>query len=92
MVLYYLQTEFAIGKHRIVNAVYDKDIFAFDESNMSAFSVLPIDEIAPTNKDLCLSIAKTVNDVDAVGEGKYYINSAGELMGKDGWVEWSPVI
>lgn len=87
MRIYYLNSEFLLRKHRIVNAVYNKDLFAFDEGNMSPFSTLTIDEIDPINKSICLDIVNHTSKEDASNEGKYYINSLGELMEKENWIE-----
>ena len=90
MILYYLKFEFAVSKHRIVQAVYDVDAFKFDVSTLSPYQTMTIDE--NVNQSLCADLAKTVNRTDAVLEGKYYINASNELMEKDGWQEYRPEI
>lgn len=91
MKLYYLQSEYQPGKHRIVAAIYDADAFKFDEGTLSPFNVLTIDEIALANKALCLDLAMTVNRTDANNEGKYYIDGLGALMEVALWSEYIPV-
>lgn len=86
MKIHYLQSEYAVGKHRLVQALYDSEVFKSDASVLSPHWILNIDEIDPANKALCMDLAKTVNKVDAQGEGKYYVNASGQLMQKEGWV------
>ena len=87
MKLYYLQTEYQPGKHRIVKVLYNVEDFAFDPSVLSPYAVLTIDELAPDNRGICTELRRVENKTDASGEGKYYIDSTGTLMEKDGWVE-----
>jgi hypothetical protein len=89
MKLFYLQAEYLPGKHRIAAAVYDADLFRFDEGTLSAFDTLEIDEVDPDNKALCLDLARTVNRADEAGEPNYHVNGSGELMEKEGWQEAS---
>lgn len=88
MRVYYLQTEYQPGRHRIVAAVYGADLFRFDDSRFAPFSALEIDEIDPDNKTVCIDIHKTLDRVDESGESKYYVNSSGEIMETAGWVEY----
>jgi len=87
MRLYYLQSQYVSNKHKVVKALYDDEVFRFNEGVLSPFYVLNIDEVDPFNKALCLDLVRTANKVDEAGEGKYYINSGGILMEKEGWVE-----
>lgn len=90
MNLYYLTAEYSAGKHRIVAAVYEKDVFSFDESILSGHAIYQIDEIAPDNRALCLDLTQSVNKIDINGEGKYYVLNGPELHDVDGWVEYRP--
>ena len=82
MKIYYLQSN-----NRIVAAKYNDEVFKFDTNTLSPFNIFEIDEVDPFNKAICLDLVRTVNKVDEVGEGKYYINSSGILMEKEGWIE-----
>lgn len=87
MRLYYLQNEYAPGKHRIVNLRYDKDTFSFDNSTLAAHTTLDIDEMAQDNKGVCLDLSRTFNKVDEFGESKYFVNDMGQLCENEGWKE-----
>lgn len=89
MKIYYLQSEYQPGKHRIVTTVYDVDAIKYDASNLSAHSVMMIDEA--TNQVLCIDLYRTVNRTDVNGNGKYYIDNLGALMQVAGWTEHIPV-
>lgn len=91
MKIYYLQAEYQPGKHRIVAAVYDADAFRHDTSNLSAHSVMMIDEGAPANQALCLDLERKLNGTDVNGDGKYYVDSTGVLMQIAGWTEYRPM-
>lgn len=91
MKLYYHQSEFSPGKHRVVAAIYDTDLFKFDTGTLSPFSTLSIDEVDPNNKAICLDLVRTANRTDEAGEGKYYVSN-GQLMEKEGWTERTPEV
>lgn len=91
MKVYYLQSEYQPGKHRIVAVIYDSDAFKFNEGVLSPSNTLVIDEIAPANKALCLDLSRTVNKMDANGDSKYYVDGLGALMEVAGWAEYEPV-
>lgn len=82
MLVYYQNTEYVSGKHRIVSAVYDRDFFPWRNTTNNC-SCLVIDEIDPANKEICLDIVNTISKVDAGGDSKYYISN-GALYEKDG--------
>ncbi|MBI5469016.1 MAG: hypothetical protein HY891_07760 [Deltaproteobacteria bacterium] len=88
MKIYYLQSVYQLGKHRIVKVLYNDEVFKFDEGTLSPFNTLTIDEIDPANKILCLDLARTVNKTDNVGEGKYYVDATSALMEKASWTEY----
>lgn len=88
MKVYYLQAEYAPGKHRVVKALYDDEVFKFDEGVLSPFSTFTIDEVDPDNKMLCLDLVRSLNKTDENGAGKYYVDPNGTLMEKEGWEEY----
>lgn len=88
MKLYYLQSEYSVGKHRIVKALYDDEVFKFDEGTLSPFNTLTIDEVDPLNKALCLGLYRTQNRADVEGENKHHVNAQGQLIEKVGWEEY----
>lgn len=90
MKLYYLQSEYQAGKHRIVKCLYDDEVFKFDEGTLSPYSAIMIDEINQDNKALCIDLYRTQDRVDANGENKYYAGSTGALMEVGGWAEHAP--
>lgn len=74
---------------KIIQVNYDNNDFKWKNTSNNAL-VFYVDEIDPTNKDLCIDISNTYNKVDTVGESKYYMyDNAGtwELYIKDGWIE-----
>ena len=92
MKIYYLQSEYQVGKHRVVCTIYDSEVFRFDEGVLSPFYVLNIDEVDPFNKFLCLDLIRTTNKTDINGEGKYYVDGLGQLVEKEGWQEYVPEV
>lgn len=92
MKVYYLQSEYQTGKRRIVKVLYDDEVFKFDEGTLSPFSTLTVDELNPQNKTICLDLSRTCNKIDAAGEGKYHVNTLGQLIEKVGWQEKINVI
>jgi len=90
--IYYLQLEYQPGKHRVIQCLYDFEVFKFDESTLSPYSTLIIDEIDPANKTLCIDLVRTVDRTDLNGEGKYYIDGLGTLMQVAGWTEYIPEV
>lgn len=87
MNIYYLQSEYQTGKHRIVTVLYDADVFKFDTGTLSPFNVLTIDELDPVSKTLCFALMRTQGRVDLDGENKYHVNAQGALIELIDWVE-----
>lgn len=90
MKIYYENTEYQIGKKRILAANYDRDDFSWKNTINIPYTILSIDEIAPENKDICIDVVNKQGRLDQSGEGKYFINSSGQLCENEGWQEWRP--
>lgn len=87
MVLYYLQSEFVQGKHRIVWALSDEIAQDVDTSVLSPFNTLEVDESNGNNKTLRNDIIKTIDQNDLSRESKYYIDGSGAIKEKEDWVK-----
>ena len=77
----------AQGRHYIYRCVWDRDIFSFTHTINAPVSEKIIDEIE-ANKALCLDLAGTLGKADADGDRKYYIDAAGDIIEKEGWIEY----
>lgn len=71
--------------NKIVQAVYDDQVFKFDNSTLAPYYTFDIDEVDPTNKKICIDIIRTLNQVNDVGVNKYSIEN-GILVEEVGWV------
>ena len=87
MKLIYAQQPDAEARRLIYFAVWDRDVFSFARSVNAPVSETSIDEIE-ANKALCLDLAKTLDAEDIDGDRKYYIDENGDLIEKEGWVEF----
>lgn len=77
---------------KIIKALYDRDIFAYDMSTMNpAHLTMTIDESEASNKAVCIDIINTQECMDANGLSKYYV-SAGVLMERAGLVGITEVL
>lgn len=86
MRVYYLQSEYQAGKHRIIKSAYSSE--RVDETTMSPFLTLDIDE--DMNAALCADLSATQNRIDVAFDSKHYVNASGQLIRKDGWTEYMP--
>lgn len=86
MKLLYAQQADAQGRHMIYHVVYDRDRFAFSHTTTIPLVTLEIDEISE-NQALCRDLARSVGKVDADGEMRFCIDSAGNVIEKEGWEE-----
>lgn len=68
---------------RIINAVYDKDVFSTKSDGVEIYD---IDEIAPDNKELCIDIVRSLSKTDRYGVCKYSIVD-GVLHETEDWAE-----
>lgn len=76
---------------KIYYSVYDTDWFRFTHTTHLLLDVFEIDEIAPTNKAICIDLVRHQNKTDINGDNKYYMfDNAGtwELHEVDGWEEY----
>lgn len=75
---------------KIIQANYDADDFKWVNTSNGA-AVYQIDELDPNNRSICADIQRSVNKLDELGRGKYYIET-GNLMEREGWVEYIPEV
>ncbi|MBI1913041.1 MAG: hypothetical protein HYS21_13725 [Deltaproteobacteria bacterium] len=71
----------------IIAAVYEKDLFSWNNTIQVPVSILAIDEVDPANKGLCIDIVSTQGRMDTNGRNKFSVNSSGELVELLGWQE-----
>ena len=91
MKIYYLQSEYEPGKHKIIHVNYDRDDYAWHNTINVSYGVMTVDELAPDNKDICRDVMRTYAAQDSDGESKYHIeieNTEPVLYEKDGWEEF----
>lgn len=72
---------------KIYHAVPDNDWFYFSHSTNIPLVEMIIDELAPSNKSICIGLRKTIGKVDIDGDEKYKV-IGGELQEKEGWEEY----
>lgn len=72
----------------VVWATYDKDTPSFDASVLAPFNTIYRDEEA--QPALCAGIVNTLHQMDVSGHQKYYVNGAGALFERSGWVAQRP--
>ena len=84
--LYFTESDMQ-QRHQILFAVYDRDWFVFAHSANVPLSEKFIDEIGD-NKELCRDLARHPHRTDAEGDRKYYIDADGDIIEKEGWVEY----
>ena len=87
MKIVYAANPDAEGRHFIYRCVWDRDVFTFTHTINVPLSEMSIDEIE-ANKALCLDLVKTLGKEDAEGDRKYCIDANGDLIEKEGWVEY----
>ena len=90
MNIYYDNTEYEAGKHKVLLAIFDRDVFAQRVHIGVPYSVLRVDEVDPENKDTCRDVHRTYSSFDENGEGKYFVDSDGDLCENVGWEEYVP--
>jgi hypothetical protein len=74
---------------KIYHVVLDKDWFLFVNNTDIALSTFEIEEINPSNKDICVDLIKHRDNhkIDKDGKDKYYMQN-NELYSRDGWAEY----
>ena len=87
MKLLYSTEPDAGGRHLIYYAVWDRDWFSFSPSVNRPLTEMSIDEIE-ANKELCIDLARRLRREDSAGDRKYYIDADGDIIEKEGWVEY----
>ncbi len=87
MKLYYATNPDAEGRHRIYYAVFDRDAITFEHSTHVPLSEKTVGEIAD-NKTLVNDIRRKLRKTDIDGDHKYYIDADGDIIEKEGWVEY----
>lgn len=80
MKVYYLQSN-----KRIIQVLYDDEVFKTDLSNLSPYYVIDIPEIEQ-QKNLCFDLVRTLNKVDKDGNPKHYVDK-GQIKERLGWEE-----
>lgn len=80
MILYYADDG------SVYYAVYDVDVFKFIHTTNIILNTFQIDEVDPTNKELCADLKRTEFKFNENGERKYKIISD-KLYAVDGWQE-----
>ena len=88
MKIYYKNQEYTEGKKKILAVNYDRDDFSWNNTINIPYSVLTIDEVDPQNKEICIDLARTSHKADEFGEGKYFIDTNGDLAENEGWEEY----
>lgn len=74
---------------KVYYSVYDTDWFKFSHTTNIPLTELEIDEVDPTNKEVCIDLIKygNISRVDINGDNKYYIEND-ELHSRDDWEEY----